>query len=356
MNKYFKLFAAGVLAAGLVQVPAVGVIGGAAFGTSEVYAASEGKIGSNATYTLDDNGVMTISGSGILSGGPILKGPDSLKLKKVVFAEDSSITEIGGGNFVNAANLETVQLPASVTKIGASAFANCSSLLFIDLNKVNTLGSEAFASCTTLQMASIPATVTTVGEKAFCNCTKLSSVTFAEGVVMIGTSAFEGCSALKSVELPTTLSRINSSAFKNCKLQSIVFPKNVIYIDSEAFSGAFDGDAVKVEFDSDSAIYFGEKAFGTLDNTVSVAIPEGSVCGGNSGMEKILENLSDGKYSKVFGNANVVVKEKAVSVSAEDVLKYLCGVGELDSAQRSAARVTDDDNLDILDVIALLGK
>lgn len=77
------------------------------------------KCGENADWSLDeDTGVLTISGTGSISG-IILKWKSDY-IKKVVI--EDGITQIDGLSFSGFKNLTDVIIPDSVTSIGGNAF------------------------------------------------------------------------------------------------------------------------------------------------------------------------------------------------------------------------------------------
>lgn len=89
----------------------------------------------------------------------------------------------------------SVTLGSNCSNIGDSAFANCTSLTFIDIpSSVSSIGSSAFAICTSLPSITIPSSVTTIGTYAFVGCRKLSSITILSSVITIGSYAFDGIS------------------------------------------------------------------------------------------------------------------------------------------------------------------
>jgi len=91
---------------------------------------ASGTCGSNLTWTLDSDGVLTISGSGDMAG----YSEDSLPLwsdcvNKITSVEiRSGVTSIGKYAFYGCANLESITIPSSVTNIGEYVFDGCSSL------------------------------------------------------------------------------------------------------------------------------------------------------------------------------------------------------------------------------------
>ena len=91
-----------------------------------------GSCGDNATYTLDSNGLLTISGSGEIKVGvfrynPIVKNA----AKQVVINE--GITSIGNWAFGECVLIESITLPSSVTSLGEYAFSSCLSLVNINI-------------------------------------------------------------------------------------------------------------------------------------------------------------------------------------------------------------------------------
>ncbi len=56
-----------------------------------------------------------------------------------------------------------------------------------------------------------------------------------EGITVIGASAFRDCTALEEVELPDTVTTLRDSCFAHTKVQELVLPPSVYYIDYRAF-------------------------------------------------------------------------------------------------------------------------
>ena len=68
-----------------------------------------------------------------------------------------------------------------VTTIHNNAFYGNTSLVSVSFaagNKLTTIADQAFYSCTALTSIEIPATVTTIGAKVFAYCSTLENVTF----------------------------------------------------------------------------------------------------------------------------------------------------------------------------------
>lgn len=104
----------------------------------------------------------------------------------------------------------------SVTSIGESAFYD-SKLTSIKIpNSVTAIGNSAFAFCTSLTSLEIPNSVTSIGSYAFIECSSLASIEIPNGVTYIDEWVFLNCTSLTSIEIPNSVTSIGSSAFYHC--------------------------------------------------------------------------------------------------------------------------------------------
>ncbi len=123
-----------------------------------------------------------------------------------------------------------VVIPDSVTKIGAYAFQDCTSLTSVTIpDSVTLIGESAFDGCTSLTSITIPDSVTKIGSWAFWDCTSLTSITIPDSVTLIGESAFSGCTSLTSITIPDSVTKIGEFAFDGCTSLTSVNYKGKTY-------------------------------------------------------------------------------------------------------------------------------
>ena len=192
-----------------------------------------GQCGENVFWELDDEGTLTISGTGAMED--IFCNEHTIE--KVIIGY--GVTSISDYAFDGCEMLSSVKIPGSVTSIGKSAFGGCKQLSSIEIPEgVVSIGDWTFFGCEMLSSVKIPGSVTSIGDWAFSDCEQLSSIEIPEGVVSIGASAFEFCSALSSVKIPEGVTSISDYAFYGCEqLSSIEIPEGVTEIGEGTFCG-----------------------------------------------------------------------------------------------------------------------
>lgn len=182
--------------------------------------------GSNVSWSLSQDGVLTLSGSGATPDYVYrdTERPWDVSAVTTVIVSDG-VTGIGDGLFESHYNMKVAVLPDSVTNIGERAFMDCSSLAQIVMpQELDSLGKWAFYGCSALTGITIPKGISSIEERTFCDTALLAAV-IPEGVRYIEREAFSDCSSLQSVIFPSTLKSIGSLAFSWCPaLTSVELP------------------------------------------------------------------------------------------------------------------------------------
>lgn len=254
-------------------------------GGTVVASGSCGAEGDNLTWTLDNNGLLTISGTGLMEYGYVWEDASGAYCDnsiKYVWIKNG-VTSIGAYAFWTLPvdgvmdNLMIVEIPDSVTFIGEHAFDGCNNLQEITLpESITHIGSAAFANCTSLRKVTLPESVIKVGSGAFYNCSSLSSVMIPEGVLQIEKEAFALCGKLAAVAVPGTVSAIGEGAFKSCTgMKKAEIADGVLSIGKEAFANCISlTDLVLPE----SITSIGDSAFRECTSLTCMTIP-GKVTG-----------------------------------------------------------------------------
>lgn len=174
-----------------------------------------------------------------------------------------------------------INISASVTEIGDSAFEGCNSLAevtFADDCNITSIKLGAFIGCGFTSIT-IPATVTTIGQSAFY-ASALTSINIPASVTEIGTEAFRDCEDLTVVTFADNgqLSSIGEKAFIRSGVTSINIPATVTEIGVKAFEDCFSLTEVKVNWDSEIPSITGLGVFGTYDGELpsrTLYVPSG---------------------------------------------------------------------------------
>lgn len=242
---------------------------------SDAAVIASGSCGGSLTYTLTEDGVLTISGTGAMTNYSYNSTApwyaNRAMISRVVLS--SGLTSIGNYAFYECTKLASVTLPGGVTAIGSSAFQKCSALksVFIPTG-VTSIGNSAFYDCSALTSVSIPQGVSSIAYSTFNGCAALTTVSIPTSVTSIENSAFSGCSSLASVSLPGSITAIARSAFYNCSsLESLSIPQGVTFIEGYTFYGCTSLRQVSIP---DGVTSIGDRAFCNCSALESISIPD----------------------------------------------------------------------------------
>lgn len=174
------------------------------------------KCGDNLTWSLSDDGVLTISGKGdmydydqFLKYDPDHMDPDDQYFKNAVFSPfididftklviKKGVTSVGDYAF-SETNTESVSIPETVKSIGDSAFSFTPIKNIVIPDTVKSIGDYCFWNCFSLKTVVIGKGIKEIPDYAFSDCSSLEEVTFSKGVKDIDSSAFNFTRNLKNV-------------------------------------------------------------------------------------------------------------------------------------------------------------
>ncbi len=203
-----------------------------------------GTCGPALTWTLDDAGVLTISGTGEMDDyyySIFTEGYDTpwydLRDSITSVVIGPGVTVIGQCAFAACKNLTGVSIPDSVTVIRRAVFYKCTSLEAVVLpDTLTTLGESVFSDCSSLKTLLIPEGVTEIGDNLFRRCTSLTEISIPDSAGSIGMAAFTDCSGLEQVHIGSGVTQIGRQAFFNCvSLTTVSGMDGVVSIGDHAF-------------------------------------------------------------------------------------------------------------------------
>lgn len=158
-----------------------------------------GWVGVNLTWVLNNDGILTVSGTG--------------KMWDYIYDKNMKhpLTDVPWRQYLQS--VCSVYIQQGVTSIGNCAFCRCKQLESVHIsNNVTSIGRSAFSHCESLSRVTIPDSVTSIGSWAFYDCVNLSSVTIPNSVTSIGEFAFKHCKKLTKVIVPLGI-KFNRNAF-----------------------------------------------------------------------------------------------------------------------------------------------
>ena len=269
---------------------------------------ASGKCGTNLSWTLDDAGTLTISGTGAMtdyssSRSSIPWYSRRSSIKSVVITD--GVTAISDYAFYGCGNLTSINLPEGLTTISDYAFYGCGNLTTVTLPEgLTSIGSGAFSSCKSLASITIPASVTSIATNsghlyysAFAGCTSLTEIRVSEknknycdidGVLFNKSKttlcAYPAARSGNTYTVPKGVTSIHSYAFDNCdKLTTVTLPEGLTSIGSSAFCDCTNLTSMTIPI---GVVSIGHDAFYNCKNLISVSIPEGITTIGTSTFHK----------------------------------------------------------------------
>lgn len=208
----------------VAAIMATFVIGASVVSADTVASGECGAQGDNLTWTLDDQGTLTISGYGemadIESGYATGNG-----YAPSTWTDSDYLNEMKWHSWKHnyKSKIQKIVIQSGVTSVGQYAFYGCSNINSITIPKNGEIGAYAFYGCTGLTTMEIPDGTVFAGLDwnlngtcyAFQNCTNLKTLTIGKNVNLSSQAAFMGCTGLTSLSLDSGAT-ISSTAFKNC--------------------------------------------------------------------------------------------------------------------------------------------
>ena len=214
-----------------------------------------GTCGDNLIWALDEEGLLTISGTGEMVSFEYGSTDAWLSNKSVIKTVmiHNGVTSIGGFAFSGCSNLTSITMPDSITAIEWYAFQNCSALENVELPRnLSSIRYWAFDHCDSLTEIYIPESVRYMDGTVFASCQNLEKIvvnesnsffTSVDGILFSKDlqTLYQYPSAKEGIryDIPGSVTSIMGWTFRNCSsLTEITIPNSVTYLDWGVFSGS----------------------------------------------------------------------------------------------------------------------
>lgn len=226
-----------------------------------VSAATSGTCGDNLTWTLDDNGTLTISGEGKLNTTNYINTRPwySLNANITSIVVEDGVTEIGDYAFSSCTNLKNVTLGKDIKHIGENAFVGSRNVENLYLSSLESYLNITFESVyssypTTSQKIYIdgvlltdiviPDGITSIPSNIFSGNLYITSLIAPDSVIEIGDHAFQGCNNLTEITLGSGIKKLGTYAFdayfiKNLYLKDLNSYMNIEFKDSTGIPSSY---------------------------------------------------------------------------------------------------------------------
>lgn len=268
---------------------------------------ASGICGENVTWTLDDTGLLSISGEGLMpdwsshTAVPWWTHRQSIVKVKI----ENGITNIGNLAFCSHTGLENVEIPEGVTHIGEDSFSYCHKLTTLKLpESLISIGGNAFKGGAGIVEMTIPKKVTEIGFQAYYSCSNLENIFVSEenevycsrngilynkegtellqcpggkkgavnvitGVETIAEYAFARCRYLTDVVFPDSIVNVKEYAFEWSKILNLTMSEGVASIENFAFLSCEGLSEITIPT---SVIHIGHQAFSSCCDLVSINV------------------------------------------------------------------------------------
>ena len=225
----------------------------------------------------------------------------------------SKATAIGANAFENCSSLTSGSLNSSITELKNNTFAG-TGLTSIDLSNIKTLGSNVFQG-SKLKEITLPATITKMGTSVFADCTELTTANVNAKLTTkkLPDKTFMGCVNLTKVTIGDSVTEIGTSTFAGTALTEINL-NNVAKIGNEAFANISSLKTINVNKVLTLGGY-GNTFIGSYG--ANFVVPEGSELYADGGLLYVGKML----LVNIDKRPNVIVKPETTSI-APNAFRY----------------------------------
>ena len=213
-----------------------------------------------------------------------------------------SLTVIGAGAFEDCKFTGNLVIPSGIKVIPSHCFANCDFDGNLILKEgVTNIKESAFSGCKFRGELALPSTVREVGSNSFKG-NNFSSIAFPEKLQLLGVGAFSSCRYLKGeIIIPPSIVTVLAGCFQDCPLiTSVVLRKNITSIEADAFKN--DSYIRTIVCENPNPPYLDANAFSNVVKTqINVEVPK-------EGLQHYKNNRTWSEFTRLTEYRNFVCR------------------------------------------------
>lgn len=252
---------------------------------------------------------LTIPGSLNTLGDEAFKGCSNLE--SVTFEDGEGTLEMGKSVFEGNTALKSVRLSNKNKEISENAFKDCQSLKTVEFAEgLTKIGKSAFENCSGIGTDLIlPDSLIEIDDAGFKGCTSIHYISFGKNLEKVGKEGFyRVCFNKAGMYLPASLTDIGTNAFNfqtnGSNLTDIYYPNsNPVPTEPNAFG--YDDDQEYKNYNPDYWIY----------STVCLHVPVGTA--------QTYRQLTDWKYFRCIIDDLIPEDAESTHTDPEDPLAYI---------------------------------
>lgn len=242
----------------------------------------------------------------------------------VIRISDFALTGYNGTNSA-IPEVTSVTIPASIKEIAQYAFATAENLKAVSIKGCVTLGEYVFYKCPQLESVELPNTIQKIGRAVFSGCSKLKNVTLPESLTSVGDNAFYN-TGIESIVIPGTFA-MEGAIFADCvKLKKVVIEPGVTRLMD--FSGCTALEEVTLMDTPNRSLEIRERCFYNCTALRKIYLPKWVTvgynafgCDNNKGVQSNLTDIYYGgseaewkECAQRFGEENQCLTKESVRV------------------------------------------
>ena len=314
-----------------------------------VSAISDSGTWGDLSWSLDEDGILVVSGNGYLEDFPddVINAWHYYYTWITEVRIENGVTGIGVRAF-HFTSVAKVSIPASVSFISGDAFGACSKLEEIKVDDANAYYCDVDGVLFNKEKTElvkypdskggsayvIPNGVEIIAFEAFSSCSSLESITIPDGVTTIEDNAFNGCYGITDLVLPATVKTVGKYAFAYCdNIKSVTLYSGCESVASHAFYGC----------SGITEVYYN----GTFSQWLNMGLVEGNQPLTNATMTFVNEVAGE-ETGDVNGDGEITNTDAAM------VLKYDAGIYGFNESQLSVADANGNGVVENLDATLIL--